>query len=267
MSDHSSTSWLSWKQWSALSRSESGHEVREPGELVAELNDVSIASSALRRGLNGASLQVFRHEIVGVAGVAGNGQQALAEALRGLAVPTAGKIGCISQRIAFVPEDRARDGLAMSLSIVDNLMIYRHRDPDFHKSGRLDTYAAGEFAQALVDQAGVVPRAITAAASGLSGGNQQKLVIAREFDRKPDLIVVHNPYRGLDVSAAEYVRRALLNARDEGAAVVLISPDLDDLFDICNRIVFLSNGRISESIDPRSTTVHAVGSLLAGAAQ
>ena len=102
-------------------------------------------------------------------------------------------------------------------------------------------------------------------ASSLSGGNQQKLVIAREFDRKPDLIVAHNPYRGLDVSATEAVRRSLLKARDAGAAVVLISPDLDDLFDVSNRIVFLSNGRITGSVDPHSTTVHALGTLLGGA--
>jgi len=105
---------------------------------------------------------------------------------------------------------------------------------------------------------------IAAPATSLSGGNQQKLVIAREFDREPDLIVAHNPYRGLDVVATAAVRQLILRVRLAGAGVVLISPDLDDLFDVSDRIIFLSNGRVSGSIDPRSTTVHALGSLLGG---
>ena len=235
------------------------------GEVVSELEDVVVPSSRTRRGLEGVNLSVRRHEIVGIAGVVGNGQEALAEVLRGLVQPIKGRVSCISPRVAFIPEDRARDGLAMNLSIADNLMLYRHRDPKFLAGGRLNVRAISEFVEGLVERAGIVFRSAAASASSLSGGNQQKLVIAREFDRRPDLIVAHNPYRGLDVGAAETVRRSLLTARDAGAAVVLISPDLDDLFDISNRIVFLSNGRVSGSVDPRSTTVHALGTLLGGA--
>jgi ABC-type uncharacterized transport system ATPase subunit len=240
--------------------------LHEFGEVVVELDEVSVPSSSMRRGLDGVSLSVRRHEVVGVAGVVGNGQEALAEVLRGLAVPTKGALRCVSPRVAFIPEDRARDGLAMNLSIADNLMVYRHRDAAFRKVGRLDGHATSDFVQKLVDGAGVVLGSATAPASSLSGGNQQKLVIAREFDRRPDLIVAHNPFRGLDVGATEAVRRLLLTARDSGAAIVLISPDLDDLFDMANRIVFLTNGRVSGSVDPRSTTVFALGSLLGGAA-
>lgn len=239
--------------------------IRELGEIVVELDDVSVPSSRERRGLDGASLCVRRREIVGVAGVVGNGQEALAEALRGLAVPNKGELRCISRRVAFIPEDRARDGLAMTLSISDNLMVYRHCDSQFRAGGRLKVRAITKFAEDLIEQAGVMLQSVTASASSLSGGNQQKLVIARELDLQPDLIVAHNPYRGLDVGAAESVRRSLLKARDAGAAVVLISPDLDDLFDISTRIVFLSNGRVSGSVDPHSTTVHALGALLGGA--
>jgi ABC-type uncharacterized transport system ATPase subunit len=239
--------------------------IRELGEIVVELDEVSIPSSRSRRGLDGVSLSVRRHEIVGVAGVVGNGQEALAETLRGLAVPTKGMLRCVSRQIAFIPEDRARDGLAMTLSISDNLIVYRHRDSHFRAGGRLNMRAITKFAEDLVEQAGVMLQSVTAPASSLSGGNQQKLVIAREFDVQPDLIVAHNPYRGLDVAAADAVRRSLLQARDAGAGVVLISPDLDELFDISNRIVFLSNGRVSGSIDPHSTTVHALGALLGGA--
>jgi simple sugar transport system ATP-binding protein len=153
----------------------------------------------------------------------------------------------------------------MTLSISDNLIVYRHRELQFRASGRLNVRAITKFAQDKIEQAGVVLQNVTALASSLSGGNQQKLVIAREFDVQPDLIVAHNPYRGLDVGAGEAVRRSILKARDAGAAVVLISPDLDDLFEISNRIVFLSNGRILGSVDPHSTTVHALGALLGGA--
>lgn len=237
----------------------------ELGEIVVELDEVSVHSTRARRGLDGLSLSVRRHEIVGVAGVVGNGQEALAEVLRGLVAPVQGQLRSVSRQVAFIPEDRARDGLAMTLSIIDNLMVYRHRDAMFHTVGQLNMHAISKFVRDLVGQAGVVLHSLMGPASSLSGGNQQKLVIAREFDRKPDLIVAHNPYRGLDVSATEAVRRSLLKARDAGAAVVLISPDLDDLFDVSNRIVFLSNGRITGSVDPHSTTVHALGTLLGGA--
>jgi ABC-type uncharacterized transport system ATPase subunit len=238
--------------------------LRELGETIVELNGVSVPSSRARRGLNAVSLSVRRHEILGVAGVVGNGQEALAELLRGLAAPNEGELR-LPRRVAFIPEDRARDALAMSLSIADNSIIYRHREPQFRTASRLNMHAVTEFVQGLIERAGIIAGSVSAPASSLSGGNQQKLVIAREFDRDPDLIVAHNPYRGLDVAATETVRRSLLKARERGAAVVLISPDIDDLFDISNRIVFLSNGRISGSVEPRSTTVQALGTLLGGA--
>jgi general nucleoside transport system ATP-binding protein len=238
----------------------------EPGEVVVEIEDVSVASSRQRRGLDGASLTVRRREIVGVAGVVGNGQEALAELLRGLALPTRKRLLRLPSRVAFIPEDRARDGLAMNLSISDNMMVYRHRDPAFHLGARLDANSITKFVQEAVKRAGIsAPQGIEAPASSLSGGNQQKIVIAREFDRSPDLIVAHNPYRGLDVGAADAVRRSLLQARDLDSAVVLISPDLDDLFDIASRIVFLNDGRITGSVNPQSTTATALGALLGGA--
>jgi simple sugar transport system ATP-binding protein len=234
------------------------------GDIVVDLRNVNVASSRHRCGLREASLSVRRGEVVGVAGVVGNGQEALAEILRGLVAPKSGELRRLSDRIAFVPEDRARDGLAMSLSIADNFMVYRHGDPAFRANGRLLERAVANFVKQATAQAGVVLSSIGAPAISLSGGNQQKLVIAREFDRQPDLVVAHNPYRGLDVAATAAVRELILRMRSAGAGVVLISPDLDDLFDMSDRIIFLSNGRVSGSIDPRSTTVHALGSLLGG---
>lgn len=236
----------------------------EAGEFVAELIAVRVAPSPSRRGLQTLDLAIRRGEIVGIAGVVGNGQEALAEVLRGLAVPADGVIRRVSPRVAYIPEDRAHDGLAMTLSVADNAILYRHRESEFVKAWRLDARAVAAFATRLSADANIAVASPSMLARALSGGNQQKLVIARELDTRPDLIVAHNPYRGLDVGAADAVRRRLLSARDAGAGVVFISPDLDELFEISSRIVFLSDGKIVGSIDPQSTAVSEVGHLLGG---
>ncbi len=237
----------------------------DAGEPVVQLFAVSVGDTALRRGLQLVDLTVRRSEIVGIAGVAGNGQEAMAEVLRGLCEPTDGALHRISSRVAYIPEDRARHGLAMSLSVADNAIIYRHRDPDFVKGWRLDLPEVTRFTRRLTDDAGIAGASPKLAAGALSGGNQQKLVIARELDKQPDLIVAHNPYRGLDVGATRAVRQRLLQARDAGAGVVFISPDLDELFDVCSRIIFLTNGKVAGTIDPKATAISEVGSLLGGA--
>jgi simple sugar transport system ATP-binding protein len=237
----------------------------EPGDEVVSLHAVSVAPTATRQGLIDVDLAVRRREIVGVAGIAGNGQEALAEVLRGLAQPSSGRISRVSSHAAYIPEDRATDGLAMTLPISDNAILYRHREPRFSKLGHLDAGAIGAFASELARAAGIPAPRPTLPAGALSGGNQQKLVIARELDMHPNLIIAHNPYRGLDVGAANAVRGRLLDARDAGAAIVLISPDLDELFDIAGRIVFLSQGRIVGTVDPRNTAIEEVGHMLSGA--
>jgi general nucleoside transport system ATP-binding protein len=238
----------------------------DPGKPVVELFAVSVADTSLRRGLQLVDLTVRRNEIVGIAGVAGNGQEALAEVLRGLCDPIDGTLRRISPRVAYIPEDRARHGLAMAISVADNAIIYRYRDPDFVNGWRINAQAVAHFTRRLTDRAGISTASPYLPAGTLSGGNQQKLVIARELDRQPDLIVAHNPYRGLDVGATETVRRQLLEARDAGVGVAFISPDLDELFDICSRIIVLTNGRIAGSVDPKSTGISEIGSLLGGSA-
>jgi len=235
-----------------------------PGDLVAELNAISVSASLHRRGLNSIDLKVRRREIIGVAGIAGNGQEALAEVLRGLVSPTDGVIRRVSPRVAYIPEDRSHDGLAITLSVADNAILYRHREVAFQKGWSLNSQAIAHFAKTLIHDAGISAASPSIAAGSLSGGNQQKLVIARELDNEPDLIVAHNPYRGLDVGATVSVRQRLLKARDAGAGIVMISPDLDELFDIANRIVFLSNGKIVGSIDPQSTAIAEVGHFIGG---
>lgn len=236
----------------------------ELGRPVVGLHAVSVEPTPLRRGLNIVDLTVRRGEIVGVAGVVGNGQEALAEVLRGLAVESDGAISRISPRVAYIPEDRANEGLALTLSLSDNAILYRHQEKDFVKHWRLDAGVVATFTEQLLRKAGITAATMGMRAGALSGGNQQKLVIERELDTKPDLVVAHNPYRGLDLGAIDSVRRKLLATAEAGAGVVFISPDLDELFDISSRIVFLADGRITGSVDPKSTTVSQVGSLLGG---
>ena len=237
-------------------------ERRGLGETVLGLRDVSVEDHR-RRGLEGVSLEVRRHEIVGIAGVLGNGQEALAEVLTGLATPSTGTARLPSD-IAYIPEDRAQDALALTLSVVDNAIVHRHRDRAFRRFGQLVSVLTRQAAAKVVDDGAVEIPSLDAAAATLSGGNQQRLVVGREMDKSPGLIVAHNPYRGLDVGAALEVRRRLLEARESGCGVVLISPDLEDLFDLADRIVVLSNGRSVGEVDPREATPHKVGALLGG---
>jgi simple sugar transport system ATP-binding protein len=237
-------------------------ERRTLGEKVAELRDVALEGHR-RVGLEGINLLVRRHEIVGIAGVLGNGQESLAEVLTGLAIPSSGTAVRPSE-VAYIPEDRSEDALALTLSVVDNVIVHRHRDRALRRFGQLVGNLTRQVAEKVVDEGAVEVPSLNAAAATLSGGNQQKLVVGRELGRSPGLIVAHNPYRGLDVGAALEVRRRLLEARDMGCGIVLISPDLEDLFDLADRIVVLANGRIVGEVDPQTATPQKVGALLGG---
>ena len=234
----------------------------DPGDVALALDDVSVPPSDSGRGLFNINLRVRTHEVVGIAGISGNGQDILAELLCGLIESASGIIATRPRTVAYIPEDRSRDALAPTLSVTDNAIVHRHRDPSLRRSGQLVPALIGEFVAGIVSAGSVQAASVDSSVSALSGGNQQRLVVARELERRPELIVAHNPYRGLDIGAAGDVRRRLLAARDDGSGVVLISPDLEDLFDIADRILVLSNGRIVGDVDPRRTTAQEVGALL-----
>ena len=239
----------------------------DPGEPVVVLEGIDVAASDAGRGLSGIDLEVRRHEVVGIAGISGNGQEVLAELLCRLVEPAAGSILTRPGTVAYIPEDRSRDALAPTLSVADNAIVHRHRDPALRRNGQLAPSLVGEFVAGIVSAGSVQAASTESRASSLSGGNQQRLVVARELERHPNLIVAHNPYRGLDIGAAGDVRRRLLAARDGGSGVVLISPDLEDLFDIADRILVIGNGRFVGDVDPRRTTAQEVGALLGEAAR
>jgi len=241
------------------------HQPRELGERVVSLRAVSVAGAGRRQGLDDVSLSVSRGEIVGVAGVIGNGQDALAGVLTGLLEPSSGEVEPRPERVAYIPEDRAAEGLATGLSIRDNAIVHRHRDPGLHRWGRPASRPVLDFVGALLSNAGIRVPGPAIGAGALSGGNQQKLVLAREFDLEPDLIVANNPYRGLDIGATADIRERLLDARGRGVGVLLISPDLDELFDISDRVVVLVEGRRAGALDAREAELREVGRLMAGA--
>lgn len=203
------------------------------------------------QALRGIDLTAGRGEILGIGGVDGNGQVELAEALagvrafRGELLWEGSPLDFDVTRVAYIPQDRQGDGLALTMTIEDNLMIEGHRRQGLTSGPFIRRRAARAWARGLIGRFGVKGDADDLAGS-LSGGNQQKVVVARALDETPDLLVAVNPSRGLDLKATEYVHRKMLEARNEGAAVVLISTDLEELAALSTRTVFLSRGEILE---------------------
>lgn len=221
--------------------------------LVAE-DVVSVVPRAV--GLNGVSLEIRSGEIVGIGGVDGNGQIALAEVAAGLRRPEAGKLSWRGGefrpdrlRIAYIPQDRRRDGLATEMSVLENLLIDGHRVGRLSRFGVLSTTSVTKWAQRLVEEFDIRADSLDTPVANLSGGNQQKLILARTLSETPELIVAHNPTRGLDVRAASYVHRCLRSAAERGAAVLLITTEVDELIALSDRFFVLSAGRLLSGRD------------------
>lgn len=234
----------------------------EAGGVVAGLDRVSTPPTRSGHPLHEVSLAIREREILGVAGMIGSGQDDLARVLAALSTPLSGRLDPKPAIVAYLPEDRAHEGIADQLSLRDNLIVHKHADRSLRRGMQIDAAKANAFSQALVDKGDVRAGSLAMRVGLLSGGNQQKLVVARELERMPQLIVAHNPYRGLDVNATRAVRTRLIEARDQGCAVILISPDLEDLFDLADRIVVLAEGTITGEVDPRKVSANELGMLI-----
>ena len=233
--------------------------VVEIGEPVLEVDGLSGEGK-----LNDISLQVREREILGIAGVEGNGQRELAEALIGLRHPAAGSIRLAGRDIAgwsvaeirnagvaYIPEDRQEQGLVLDMTLWENTLLGREDDKPFSgRSGFLFIQKIKEVARKLVKAFDVRARSINVNASTLSGGNQQKLVLARELDTSPKLLVASQPTRGLDVGAIEFVWRQILRQKEEGRGVLLISAELDEIYALSDRILTIYEGRITGEYAP-----------------
>lgn len=220
---------------------------------------VVVAGDRGETAVNGVSFEVRRGEVVGFAGVDGNGQVELAEALAGLRVPMAGElrfegrpIDARTVRIGYVPQDRQHDGLALNMSVQENLLVRAERRPDLVTSGWLRLRAIANWAKELIRRFAIKVESPRDRVGGLSGGNQQKVVVARALDQMPELLVLVNPTRGLDIRATQYVQEQVLAARDAGTAVALFSTDLDEIQLLSDRVFVLSRGRISAGLTANS---------------
>jgi general nucleoside transport system ATP-binding protein len=251
----------------------------EPGEPVLELAGVEARDERGLLALRGTDLEVRAGEILGIAGVAGNGQVALAEAIVGLRPSVAGSVRLrgeeitrwpVARRIAagigYSPEDRLRHGVVPTLSLVDNLVAKAYRTAPVGGRFLVDRKAARRLAKELVGRYDVRGADLDAPAGSLSGGNVQKLLLARELAADPWLLVAAQPTRGLDLSAAEATRRLLLEHRDRGRAVLLISEDLEELLALCDRIAVIYEGAISEIFPAAEADGERLGLLMAGKA-
>ncbi|MBO9472177.1 ABC transporter ATP-binding protein [Shimia sp. R10_1] len=253
---------------------ETQREEMAPGAPIMTLENVSVTGRSKRDSLTDVSFQVARHEILGIAGVSGNGQSALAGLISGLNVPSSGifKIDgdaishanpatMIKAGVGRIPEDRHHDGIVGSMSVAENMVIERLQDPEVQSGGILKREAISENAARLTEAYDVRGPGVTARARLLSGGNIQKLILARVFEQSPKLILANQPTRGLDMGAAAEVARRLLDARIQGAGVVLISEDLDELLGLSDRIMVIHDG---ELIEAHTRDREEIGLMMAG---
>jgi simple sugar transport system ATP-binding protein len=251
----------------------------DPGKTILQLERVSVIGSRGTEAVSNFSLEVRSGEIVGIAGVDGNGQSELASAITGLLPVKSGRIllngrditrESIRRRkdfgLGYVSEDRHKYGLVLDFRLDENLIINNYRGaPYSSRAGFLRFGAIEAYAKKMIDQfdirAGQGPGTI---AKSMSGGNQQKVIIARELDSSPGLLVVAQPTRGLDVGAIEYIHHRIVEERDKGRAVILISFELDEILALCDRIVAMSRGTVAGIVDAESADERKIGRMMAG---
>ena len=248
-----------------------------PGKPVLEIADLVVRDERGHAAVDGVSLTVRAGEIVAIAGVQGNGQSELADAITGLQAPVAGEIRIAGQvpgsdprevyeaGVAHVPEDRMEDGLGAGFTVAVNLVLNSYRYPPLASGLRLNREAIVESAIKRVEEFDIRTPSIFNDVANLSGGNQQKVIAAREFTRDLKLIVAAQPTRGLDVGSIEYIHRRIVQQRDEGAAVLIISSELDEVIALGDRIAVMYQGKIVDILDPEEATFERLGLLMGGA--
>jgi simple sugar transport system ATP-binding protein len=251
-----------------------------PGELILEVENLRVRDEVGVERLKGVSLTIRAGEILGIAGVAGNGQSELLEVLGGIARGT-GTVRVNGQDIALtaaadgqtrrargiahVPEDRQHLGLIMDFTAWENVAFGYHHAPEYQKSALLmDNDAIRADTESKMERYDVRPPIPTLAAKNFSGGNQQKIVVAREMDRNPDLLLVGQPTRGVDIGAIEFIHKQIVALRDAGKAVLLVSVELDEIMSLSDRIAVMFDGQIMGERDPAKTDERELGLLMAG---
>ena len=252
-------------------------EVKVPGDVVVSIQDLVVVDKFKNIVVDHVSLEVRSGEIVGVAGVQGNGQTELVEAITGLRKNSGGLITLLGEDIthatprqitelgsAHVPEDRQADGLVLPFPTAENLVLCTYYKEPFSKGVVLQYQTILEHAQHLIHDFDIrTPTALTPV-SNLSGGNQQKVIIARELSRPIQFLMASQPTRGLDVGSIEYIHKRIVQKRDEGCAVLLVSPELDEVMELSDRIAVMYRGKILAIVDSNMVTKEQVGLMMAG---
>ncbi|NQG97518.1 ABC transporter ATP-binding protein [Streptococcus suis] len=249
----------------------------KPKEVILDIKDLVVNENRGVPAVKGLNLQVRAGEVVGIAGIDGNGQSELIQAITGLRKVKSGEIlikgenivgkaprKITEMQVSHVPEDRHRDGLVLQMSVAENIALQTYYKEPNSKNGILNYTKINEKARQLMEEFDVRGASELVPSKALSGGNQQKAIIAREIDRNPDLLIVSQPTRGLDVGAIEYIRKRLIGERDKGKAVLVVSFELDEILDVSDRIAVIHDGSIHGIVDPATTNKQELGVLMAG---
>ena len=249
----------------------------QPKEVVLSIKDLVVNENRGVPAVKNLSLDVRAGEIVGIAGIDGNGQSELIQAITGLRKIESGSVELKGQSISglhprqitelsvgHVPEDRHRDGLVLEMMISENIALQTYYKEPLSKKGILNYTNIIDYAKKLMQEFDVRAASEIVPASALSGGNQQKAIIAREIDRNPDLLIVSQPTRGLDVGAIEYIHKRLIQERDNGKAVLVVSFELDEILNVSDRIAVIHDGKIQGIVTPETTNKQELGVLMAG---
>lgn len=252
-------------------------EAAKPGEVVLSVKDLVVKESRGLDAVKNLSIDVRAGEVVGIAGIDGNGQSELIQALTGLRKVESGSVelngrSLIGQHprqiteagVGHVPEDRHKYGLVLEMSLAENIALQTYYKEPLSKHGVLNYNHINEYARKLIEEYDVRTTNELVPAKALSGGNQQKAIIAREIDRDPDLLIVSQPTRGLDVGAIEYIHKRLIEQRNKNKAVLLVSFELDEILNVSDRIAVIHAGEIVGIVDPKETSENELGLLMAG---
>ena len=251
-----------------------------PGETILKVENLTVPSRVHKNNaVKNVSLEVHAGEIVCLAGIEGNGQTEFVYAVTGLEKPSAGTITLCGKDIsklsirergrlgmAHIPEDRHKHGLVLDYTLENNLVLQRYWDKEFQGAGFIKSGAVRDYSDRLIEQYDVRSgQGSTTVTRSMSGGNQQKAIIAREIERNPQLLVAVQPTRGLDVGAIEYIHSQIIAQRDAGKAVLLVSLELDEVMNLSDRILVMYEGEIVGEFDPKTTDVQTLGLYMAGA--
>jgi simple sugar transport system ATP-binding protein len=254
-------------------------KTEKAGESVATLSDVSYNASSKHSGLNRVSLRVGRSEILGIAGVDGNGQSQLSQIITGVLTPDSGAVdikgsrisvfapqGFIDNKVAHIPEDRNKMGLIPNMSVQDNIVLKSTLSPEFSSAhgAYLKKKAMRDYSLKMQQKYDIRCESVEQEVRNLSGGNQQKVILARELEAHPDLLVAVHPTRGLDIGATRFIHDTMIEARDRGCGILLISADFDEVLEMSDRIIVMFEGKIMGEFDGKNPPIQEISLAMGG---